>query len=797
MISHRTSRTRLPLRYLDDKILLSETASWAYFALPTISYEFLGEGRRIALAQGIAIAIAGLRDADCHLVAVPREERIAEWADSLDRSVTRPTPGWGDYLGMLQSHLAEEDLTRKQVYLGVQLGRRQGSMRAPWVRRAEQAAGIEDLSVRDREIADWHRRADSILRVLSVGDLRARHATSDEVRWLIQRCLHRGLPEPPASAAGKRRWGAGELEALAEGLVVNGHRMLRLDQLHGSRWLAFLALARFPDQLPFPGGEWLYHFTMLDFPVEVSMRMRLLSARRAAADVGRKLAEAYDQERHIAETGAEVPLVLSEQLEGARALDHQLKKNREPLVYVWPRLVVTGNSPEELSARAEQLIEQYRDLGIDCVWPTGDQLSLFMEAIPGDRVRVKAYEQKQHVLTVAGGMFVATSDLGDHTGPYIAQTTGATRAAVHFDPLRAAQYDRPTAITITGEPGGGKTVLADLLAYQLALRGAWVHVIDPKGDTAALTGLPGLGKTRLLEVSGGDAGLIDPFALAENPEQAASLATETLRLLLPPDAGFIREGALLTVCQAVAGEPAPSLRKVVDQLAEHPDAEARDIGAMLQAVAAHPLARLCFAPHVHAPMVPDEQLTVIQVAGLSLPEPGRSRRDQGWPERLSVAVMFLITDFIKRLAQRRDPNQPKAIIVDEAWVLTATPQGRQLIESLARMGRRHNTVVMLVSQNADDFLSEKVRNCVSAKFAFRSTDDTEATAVLGLLGVEDTPEHVAEVRSLRNGECIFADLDGRVGTIAIDLVSAELLSAFDSTPKPLDHSGTRELEWTR
>jgi hypothetical protein len=781
-----TNRTRLPATYLDDKVLLSETTGWAYFAIPTVSYDFLGDGRRTALAQGIAIALAGLRDAECHLVVVPREEQIADWAAALDRSVVCPAPGWAAYLAMLQDHLAEQDLTRRQVYLGVQLGRRrQSGLRNPWLRRAERAAGIEDLAVREREIAEWHRRADSIRRVLGSGDLRARHATSDEVRWLIQRCLHRGLPSPPPSATGKRRWGAGELEALAEGLIVNGHRMLRLEQPHGSRWLAFLALARFPDLLPFPGGEWLYHFTMLDFPVEVSMRMRLLSAHRAAADVNRKLAEAYDQERHIAETGADVPLVLSEQLEGARTLDHQLKKSREPLVYTWPRLAITGITPEEVTARAEQLIEQYRDQGIDCVWPTGDQLSLFMESLPGDRIRIKTYEQKQPVITIAGAMFVATSDLGDHTGPYIGQTTGPTRAAVHFDPLRAAQYDRPTAITITGEPGGGKTTLAELLAYQLALRGAWVDVIDPKGDTAALVGLPGLEKTRLLEVSSGDDGLLDPFALADTAEQGATLATETLRLLLPPDAGFSREGTLLTMCQAVAEEPDPSLHKVVTNLLKHPDPEARDIGAMLQAVAGYPLARLCFSPHRRESITPDEHLTVIQVTGLSLPEPGTRRQDQGWPERLSVAVMFLVADFMKRLAQRRDPRQPKAIIIDEAWVLTATLQGRQLIESLARMGRRHNTVVMLVSQNADDFLSEKVRNCVSAKFAFRSTDDAEVSAVLRLLGVEDTPAHSEEVRALRNGECIFADLDGRVGTVAIDLVSTELLYAFDTTPRPL------------
>ena len=42
---------------------------------------------------------------------------------------------------------------------------------------------------------------------------------------------------------------------------------------------------------------------------------------------------------------------------------------------------------------------------------------------------------------------------------------------MHFDPLLATARNRPTAVAITGEPGGGETTLAMLLIYQLALRG--------------------------------------------------------------------------------------------------------------------------------------------------------------------------------------------------------------------------------------------------------------------------------------------------------------------------------------
>ena len=91
-------------------------------------------------------------------------------------------------------------------------------------------------------------------------------------------------------------------------------------------------------------------------------------------------------------------------------------------------------------------------------------------------------------------MPTATVELGDRpdagqagwVGPYIGETLGRARSIVHFDPLLAAARNRPTAVAITGEPGGGKTTLAMLLIYQLALRGATVAVIDPKGDAESL-----------------------------------------------------------------------------------------------------------------------------------------------------------------------------------------------------------------------------------------------------------------------------------------------------------------------
>ena len=57
-MSGRTrGRSRLSVRYFDDRILLTESHAWAYYRLPTHSYEFLTPPEREALAINITVAL--------------------------------------------------------------------------------------------------------------------------------------------------------------------------------------------------------------------------------------------------------------------------------------------------------------------------------------------------------------------------------------------------------------------------------------------------------------------------------------------------------------------------------------------------------------------------------------------------------------------------------------------------------------------------------------------------------------------------------------------------------------------
>ena len=458
------TRTRLGLRYFDDRILLTDTHAWAYYRMPSVSYEFTTPEEREALATNITVALAAIRmaDAEVHLRIAHRSYPAHAWATGLD-ATSDGGPGWRDYLEQAYEHVWAKDFWGKEIYLGVRLGQRgmraqlSGGVLSQFIgvySRGERGLGLIDEAIGASEISKWTESAERLGRALNASALAARHATSGEIAWLVKHTLMATAAEPVPSAAKRRRWGAGEIDALFEGQVHNGRTMLGLEHMGGQSCAAFVSFARFPDVMSFPDGEpWLHYADSLPFPVEISSRMKLIPPAKASKDVSRRLAHARDMDAHIREAGAEAPIALAEQIAAARMLEHGITKERLPFVYGWHRLIVTAPTRDLCVRRVEAVVEHYRDIGIDVVNSTGDQFSLLCESLPGERIRLNSYVQRQPLYTIAGGMPTATVELGDRVdasagwiGPYIGETLGRARSIVHFDPLLAAARNRPTAI---------------------------------------------------------------------------------------------------------------------------------------------------------------------------------------------------------------------------------------------------------------------------------------------------------------------------------------------------------------
>lgn len=180
-------------------------------------------------------------------------------------------------------------------------------------------------------------------------------------------------------------------------------------------------------------------------------------------------------------------------------------------------------------------------------------------------------------------------------------------------------------------------------------------------------------------------------------------------------------------------------------------------------------------------MVGEVSVVTIRMPGLSLPDPGASRETYTRAERVSVATLSLVAAQALRLVSG-NRQRHKIVLLDEAWFLLASTQGRSLLNRLVRLGRAMNATILLATQRLADLgdLSE----LIGAYLLFGQDSLAEAERALALIGLDPSDAALrSRLTEYRLGRCLMRDLDGRVGEVQIDPVFPELLAALETTPK--------------
>ena len=144
--------------------------------------------------------------------------------------------------------------------------------------------------------------------------------------------------------------------------------------------------------------------------------------------------------------------------------------------------------------------------------------------------------------------------------------------------------------------------------------------------------------------------------------------------------------------------------------------------------------------------------------------------------------MAIISNFAKKFAMVKRPVF-KVILFDESWMLGKTEEGVKLYDFLTRMGRSLYSGCIFNGHSVLDLPSEGIKNTISYKFCFQTTNEAEAQRMCEYMGLEPTVTNKETFKNLGNGECMFQDLDGHIGILKFDAVFQDLIDVFSTTPK--------------
>ena len=576
-------------------------------------------------------------------------------------------------------------------------------------------------------------------------------------------------------------------------VIEESQRYLRLEHEDKESYVSYFTVNAIVGELDFPSSE-IFYFQQqqFTFPVDTSMNVEIVENRKALTTVRNKKKELKDLDNHAYQAGSETSSNVVDALDSVDELETDLDQSKESMYKLSYVIRVSAPDLDELKRRCDEVKDFYDDLNVKLVRPAGDMLGLHSEFLPASKRYINDYVQYVKSDFLAGLGFGATQQLGETTGIYMGYSVDTGRN-VYLQPSLASQGVKGTvtnalASAFVGSLGGGKSFCNNLLVYYAVLFGGQAVILDPKAERGNWKEtLPGIAhEINIVNLTSDkdNAGLLDPFVIMKNVKDAESLAIDILTFLTGISS---RDGekfpVLRKAVRSVTQSDSRGLLHVIDELRREDTPIARNIADHIDSFTDYDFAHLLFSDGtVENAISLDNQLNIIQVADLVLPDKDTTFEEYTTIELLSVSMLIVISTFALDFIHS-DRSIFKIVDLDEAWAFLNVAQGETLSNKLVRAGRAMQAGVYFVTQSSGDVAKESLKNNIGLKFAFRSTDINEIKQTLEFFGIDkDDENNQKRLRDLENGQCLLQDLYGRVGVVQIHPVFEELLHAFDTRP---------------
>lgn len=576
-------------------------------------------------------------------------------------------------------------------------------------------------------------------------------------------------------------------------VIEESQRYLRLEHEDKESYVSYFTVNAIVGELDFPSSE-IFYFQQqqFTFPVDTSMNVEIVENRKALTTVRNKKKELKDLDNHAYQAGSETSSNVVDALDSVDELETDLDQSKESMYKLSYVVRVSADDLDELKRRCDEVKDFYDDLNVKLVRPAGDMLGLHSEFLPASKRYINDYVQYVKSDFLAGLGFGATQQLGETTGIYMGYSVDTGRN-VYLQPSLASQGVKGTvtnalASAFVGSLGGGKSFCNNLLVYYSVLFGGQAVILDPKSERGNWKEtLPEIAREiNIVNLTSDkdNAGLLDPFVIMKNVKDAESLAIDILTFLTGISS---RDGEKFPVLRKAVRSVTQSDRRgllhVIDELRREDTPISRNIADHIDSFTDYDFAHLLFSDGtVENAISLDNQLNIIQVADLVLPDKDTTFEEYTTIELLSVSMLIVISTFALDFIHS-DRSIFKIVDLDEAWAFLNVAQGETLSNKLVRAGRAMQAGVYFVTQSSGDVSKESLKNNIGLKFAFRSTDINEIKQTLEFFGIDkDDENNQKRLRDLENGQCLLQDLYGRVGVVQIHPVFEELLHAFDTRP---------------
>lgn len=817
-----------PVDYFEDNLIFGvDKSCWAVFELKGFDYDMLSDESKIAILNRLTLFISNLVEAK--FMIIPVSQDLDSAFKGLINNLQKNDP-------LYEHSVYQADVTKEYLktmldnngkcndyksFIAIKLVKVNESeiisqakdafdfIIASIIRDFNAFMYIDTKDIRKSKVESYQRMSSQIYNE-QTKRMKLIKVDTNTLQWLIRRIMYRGLQQdvklfhktkedpwiPYTSAVNLSgndyiRPRKREMVNLFSGVISKTGRSIKIEHGTGSSsYQTFLTITNIPNDLEFPDCEWIYMLQQRNLQAEIYIHIRNIEHREAVRKIDFQRRAANSQIENIQVANAEIPDDLLNSKEEIDALEAELKSAKLPICQTTVTICVADSSYEALEEKASMIKREYEDINFIVERPLTDQIPLFIQSIPSVGFTIQDFIMRLTPTSLASGIIGATHELGDIIGAYIGKT-GLEQKNVFLD-LRQACLSNTSASTVFyGNLGVGKSFNANLITYLHIMYGAYGLIIDPKGErthwVTDMLALKGMITLVTLAPDKTYRGTLDPFNIfRDNVEEAAELATNLLSELFKINPKDRKYTALLEALNKIQKEDLPSMRLLADILSAFPEEDPLQEDALLlsrqiKLLQNAGMSQLLIGDGTEQAISLDNRLNILQVQNLKLPSPDTKKEDYTQEENISTVLMMVITAFARKFVHSHK-NNFKVILFDESWMLGKTIEGEKLMSYVARMSRSLYTSMILNGHSVTDLPNEGIRNSITYKFCFKTGNTAEAERMLDFLKLEKTKDNIQLIMSLRNAQCLFQDLNGRVGVLKFDAVFDDLIKIFSTTP---------------
>lgn len=614
-------------------------------------------------------------------------------------------------------------------------------------------------------------------------------------------------------------------DAILDPVTNAGYIQLKSD--NGSSFISLIPVAEFDN----PDISYNHLFNLaqqMDFPCELRIKgvyTDVTGLNGFASKVGTQKRRHKNEGSEAIQSGDSVTQRTKRNLVLVEKLSNEIDEG-ESIIHWMACFVVYGKNKEQCKRRGDALINTLENLRISAARPAAKQLYLFYKFLQGSSMSgVRDWMQVSNGRTLAETLFAVTNNVGTNVGWYLGRTDAflesetleqslrSSRNLVLLNPYLAnqgqqkAMTDSPH-IAITGETGKGKSYLTKIIFFYLSLMKGKVLYIDPKQEVRDqfnvtindpemnkkypefVEHLKGFHYVTLDAKFKSNHGVLDPIVFLkgvdakdtaqamiqsiynlDNKEEVETFLNETLDDLIEEREEGHKVGLLTAV------------RRL--QLSE--DENIRRAGNLLFSKINNSVLHLGFSDGDISGLDLKKRVTILEVAGLDLPDQDTSMSDYTEANKKSVCLMLPLGKFCEQFGNA-NRKEYTVEIFDEAWIFQKAKGGRQILKSMQRVGRSFCNILVYCTQSVKDIQDDADTSSFGTVFAFDWPKEREG--ILDHVGVEVTERNKKILSNMKKGQCFFKDIYNRVAKISVHCLFPE----WDLAMRTVDKSTSSDAE---